>query len=567
MRRLTRIADWPFLLKVGLAPLLALIASGLVVSMAARGLSSQSGAIDRILAASVSSRSLSAIAASIAEINGNLYHALTRDAAHEAGFNASKALRALQSQADEVQAMLASWRNHDAAPGQRSRAGALIASMQKYKGTMDVVFQMADVDFTSAFSFLKPFDENFAALTHETDALVDEVGRAQQHDAMRARAGAHRALMGFMVASLCGLLITLVVATIMALSTVRAIRSIAQVTTRLAKGDTTTDTTLPPRGDELGDVVSALDVFRENLLAVETLRRDQEQQKHIAETQRRAGLMEMADNFEGGIGGIVRDVSAAAREMQTIAQSMSVSADSTNVRTAEVSASAENSSQGVQSVATAVEELAASSSEISRQVGVATELSSRAVGEAQRTDTMVRTLSEAGVKIGIVVELIRTIAARTNLLALNATIEAARAGEAGRGFAVVASEVKMLAQQTHSATRDIATEVEQIQLATRNAVEAIDSIGRTIEETSRVTGLIANVVSEQGAATNEIARSIQKITTSTQRVTSNIGEVSQAVSDTGNSATVVLVAARQLSDRAVDLTIRVDNFVSSVRAA
>lgn len=567
MRRLTRIANWPFLLKVGLAPMLALVASGLVVLMAARGLSSQSSAIDRILAASVSSRSLSAVTASIADINGNLYHALTTDAAHEAGFNASTSLRALQSQADKVQGMLASWRDHDAAPAQRPRADALIASMQKYKGTIDVVFEMADVDFASAVSFLKPFDENFAALTHETDSLVDEVGRAQQRDAMRARAGAHNALMTFMVASLCGLLLTLVVATIMALSTVRAIRSIAQATTRLAKGDTTTDTTLPQRGDELGDVVSALGVFRDNLLHVEALGREQEQQKQVAETQRRAGLMEMANSFEGGVGGIVRDVSRAAQEMQGIAQGMSASADSTNVRTAEVTASAEVSNQGVQTVAAAVEELAASSSEISRQVGIATELSSRAVGEVRRTDTIVRTLAEAGVKIGKVVELIEMIAGRTNLLALNATIEAARAGEAGRGFAVVAAEVKMLAKQTHSATRDIATEVEQIQLATRNAVEAIDSIGRTIGETSRVTGLIANVVGEQGAATNEIALSIHEMTTSTQRVTSNIGEVSQAVSETGHSATVVLVAARQLSDRASELTVRVDDFVSSVRAA
>ncbi|MFL5284340.1 MAG: methyl-accepting chemotaxis protein [Rhodopila sp.] len=95
----------------------------------------------------------------------------------------------------------------------------------------------------------------------------------------------------------------------------------------------------------------------------------------------------------------------------------------------------------------------------------------------QKAQARIRSLSDAAVQIGDVIQLIRTIAEQTNLLALNATIEAARAGEAGRGFGVVASEVKGLANQTARSTEDIARQVTSIQAATNEAVAVVAEAG------------------------------------------------------------------------------------------
>ncbi|NMG66583.1 chemotaxis protein [Azoarcus indigens] len=98
------------------------------------------------------------------------------------------------------------------------------------------------------------------------------------------------------------------------------------------------------------------------------------------------------------------------------------------------------------------------------------------VGKIGEASAKVEGLHHRAEEIGGIVELIKEVAAQTNLLALNAAIEAARAGEAGRGFAVVADEVRKLAERTGKATGDIAERVAAIQGDT-GAARAVMQLG------------------------------------------------------------------------------------------
>ena len=347
-------------------------------------------------------------------------------------------------------------------------------------------------------------------------------------------------------------------------------RPIKEITTSmnlLASGDHTVVVKYTDHGDEIGELATALETFKENAIRTEQLEREHEEEKNRAELGKRQAMLKMADDFETSVGRVVDQVSSASTEMEVSSKSMSSAAEETTKQSAAVASASEQASANVETVASAAEELSSSISEIARQVGQASTIASGAVKEAERTNAKILGLAEAANKIGEVLALITDIADQTNLLALNATIEAARAGDAGKGFAVVASEVKNLANQTARATDEISGQIAGIQTATRDAVSAIESITKTISQIHEVNSGIASAVEEQGAATQEIARNVEQAAKGTHLVSSNISSVSQAANGTGAAASQIRSAAGELSKQSERLRAEVDNFLKGVRAA
>ncbi|WFU41774.1 methyl-accepting chemotaxis protein [Bradyrhizobium sp. CB82] len=347
---------------------------------------------------------------------------------------------------------------------------------------------------------------------------------------------------------------------------IRPLTRLTGATLRLADRDL--DVTIPDghRGDEIGTMANALQIFKDALvakkLADEAAARDAEAQ--IARSRR---VDTITRNFEAMVGEIVNTVSSAATELEASADTLNTTADRSKVLTMAVADASNEASANVQSVASATEELTSSVNEISRQVQESARIARDAVEQACRTNERVSELSQAAGRIGDVVELIDSIASQTNLLALNATIEAARAGDTGRGFAVVASEVKALAQQTAKATEEIRQQITSVQSATQESVGAIREISGTIEKLSEISSTIAAAVEEQGAATQEIARNVQQAANGTQQVSANVTDVRHGASETGSASSHVLATAQLLAADSGRLKLEVGKFLEDMRAA
>jgi len=335
---------------------------------------------------------------------------------------------------------------------------------------------------------------------------------------------------------------------------------------QLAAGNTGGDIPNATRGDELGAMARAVEIFKQAAIENAQLRVEQDQITARTNGQRQAAAAKLAKAFDVKIGKLVQSLKVAAHEMEGTARSMSETAEEAGQVSNLATAFAEHTSTNVREAAAAADKFAASAHEIGSRVSTSASLVRKAVDDTKRTDSAVSVLSKRSERIEQVVKLISDIAAQTNLLALNATIESARAGAAGRGFGVVASEVKTLAAQTAKATEEIAFQVAQSQEATRDVVGAIKGVGSTIEQLHLIASAIAAAVEEQHAAAQEIARSVADAASGAQEITNNISHVRQAAAQTGSASSQLLAAATALSQNSFELSSEVELFLGSVAA-
>lgn len=488
-------------------------------------------------------------------LSGQERHAEAYEAAAAEYADALATLRRLTSRAeqierlDAVEATMSRWQADTAAP---------LIALARDPATRDVARERAGDGAGSA---------DMRAIRATSDAFAE----AERILLRERRAAANAASTLSKTVSIGGLVLVALACGIgffgLQRGVARPINAMTAVMGRLATDDTAVTVPGLGRKDEIGAMASAVAVFKENAIARLSLEAETKALQMRSVEEKRRAMAELANAFEEKVGGLVRNLTSAATELEATARSMSAVAEETNAQSSAVATASQQTSSNVQAVATATEELAASAGEVGGQVAQTAQRSAVAVQEARETDAFVRELAQSAQRIGEVVEMISAIAGQTNLLALNATIEAARAGEAGRGFAVVAAEVKGLAEQTGRATEEIAAQIGRIQGATEKAVSAIGGIAETIEEMSRVATAVASAVEQQQAATQEIARNVNEAARGTEHVTSTIAGVSEAATSTGSAAAQVLASAGELSTSADLLAVEVNGFLASVRSA
>ncbi len=365
----------------------------------------------------------------------------------------------------------------------------------------------------------------------------------------------------------------------------------------LAKGNLDVDIEGQSRGDEVGTMAKAVQVFKDNALALKESETRAAEQRRVTEEERarnEAAKAEAARQIamvvEGLGGGLERlakgdltyrvtdawaaeyrkiqdDFNGAIEQLQTMMSGIARSTSEVSNAAAEISTATTDLSQRTEEQAASLEETSASMEEIAVTVKKnaenaqhANELTRNTQGVADRGGEVVAhaveamsRIEESSRKISDIISVIDEIARQTNLLALNAAVEAARAGEAGRGFAVVASEVRSLAQRSSQAAKDIKDLIVSSSGQVQEGVELVNRAGASLKEIVESIKAVAEIVGDIATASLEQSSGIEQV----NKALAQMDEVTQQ-----NSAMVEenAATARTLEQQAETMDGRIGTF-------
>ncbi|CAN7356781.1 HAMP domain-containing methyl-accepting chemotaxis protein [Pararhizobium sp. LjRoot235] len=370
------------------------------------------------------------------------------------------------------------------------------------------------------------------------------------------------------IAMVAGTLLA-IIGGLMLIETLRGpLKRVTETMTRLAQGDLEVAIEGRNRGDEIGDMVRSVAVFRDNavenvrlgqeaeaartLSAEEEARRREERARIEAEQMEALNalsdvLAKLADgNLEEGMAeNLSEDYIVMARTYNNAVEALRATLIDVRTVTDEITGGTGNLASSADDLARRTEQQAAALEQSSRALRQLTEIVRSTAESARKTTVSVdethsyakhsgevvgkaidamAAINRSSEKISTIIGVIDEIAFQTNLLALNAGVEAARAGEAGRGFAVVAQEVRELAQRCAGAAREIKGLISESSAQVRGGVELVQETGKALtvinDHISTIHQLVSNIeaaAADQYRGLNEVNQAVHEVELLTQQ--------------------------------------------------
>lgn len=350
------------------------------------------------------------------------------------------------------------------------------------------------------------------------------------------------------IAAVVMLLLALIISALSGTRITKGITLVEGHLRQVATGDLsfTISPALQKRGDEIGEMARSLENVRQSLANM------------IGSVlQTGETLNQSSEKFSEKFGYISESIQNTNQAIDDLAQGATNSANETetmNEKITELGGVIEVEKSGVQKLEEAVSAMAEHSAGASESIQELNRITKMTIEAIDVVSEQTNRNNDSAADINKTIEIIKGLAAQTNLLSLNASIEAARAGEAGRGFAVVAEEIRNLSEESSGNAQEIEgivkELVENVEISVSKMQEVTNNVQKqqkclketraAFESLKREVAMVEEVTKEIGGQT-EILNSLKKIVTDSANSLASVVE-QNAASTQETSASMMLLS-------------------------
>lgn len=294
------------------------------------------------------------------------------------------------------------------------------------------------------------------------------------------------------------------------------------------------DNNLLRRADEIGAMARSLEAVRRSLTSM---------LGSVVETgnELNGSSERFSEKFEN-ISDSIKNVNKAIEELAEGATNQANETETVNDKIVELGGVIEVERGGVYRLEESVGAMMKYSSSASQRIKELDQITDITIDAIQVVSEQTGKNNESAANINKAVEIIKGLAAQTNLLSLNASIEAARAGEAGRGFAVVAEEIRNLSEESSGSAQEIESIVRELTNNVEISVNKMQEVTSNVREQRRQldeTGVafqnLYNEISSVEMVSKEIGAQTEKLDSLKQIVTDSVNNLASVVEENAAS--------------------------------
>lgn len=272
---------------------------------------------------------------------------------------------------------------------------------------------------------------------------------------------------------------------------------------------------------ELGD---AFGLMVRNLRAINERAKDIARGDLTSHVEGDGELTTAFNHMVEGLKGLVEEITQTALHISTAAEQILAVLRDQELAATHQASSVDETQRTMETLLSSAKKIAESAQTVFKSAEK-TQENNRTIGER------IGELKTHTERIAEILEVIKSIADRSDLLALNASLEGMRAGEAGKGFTLVAAEMRRLAENIKESIGDIKELVSDIRESSMASAMATDEGTRLSEKTTDSALKITLITQQQQSGTEQVTASMEDLSQLINQDVAGTRQVTTAASD------------------------------------